>query len=213
MLFTIITNPAWIAAIAGVVMAIFAIPKFFLDILMVIDKNKHNNKLKPWLKMHNLKLFRRSTMKGVFKVAKRLSQEMKDEKYIPTLIAFIGRGGSIFGSLISYNLNNVPVFCVDRKYEENKVYPIFPITDIDIPQEYLQRVLIVAGEVHTGNTIDAYIEQFKTLNDQSDIRTCTFFKQKNCKKFINYVGIEEKDSILMPWQDKDFIRESTINLD
>ena len=163
--------------------------------------------------MHNLKLFRRSTMKGVFKVAKRLSQEMKDEKYIPTLIAFIGRGGSIFGSLISYNLNNVPVFCVDRKYEENKVYPIFPITDIDIPQEYLQRVLIVAGEVHTGNTIDAYIEQFKTLNDQSDIRTCTFFKQKNCKKFINYVGIEEKDSILMPWQDKDFIRESTINLD
>ena len=133
---------------------------------------------------------------------------MEKEQFFPTLIFFIGRGGAIFGSLISYNLKNKPIYCVDRKYDSDKVTTIFPI-DNNIPREFLESVLIVAGEAHSGDTINYIKKQFEALNSESTIKTCVFFKQKNCNQEIDYVGWEKENSVLMPWQNADFIREQS----
>lgn len=210
-----IIGPEWTAAIAAVITAIAALIGAIAkvgNLIIVVRKGKKKQVHKPLFSWFNLHFFRRSSMKRVSKEARRLAKMMEDDKFIPTLIFFIGRGGSIFGSLISYNLKNKPIFCVDRKYIGKKVISIFPINNINIPEEFLSKILIVAGEVHTGGTIEYYIEQFKAINSQSIIKTCVFFKQTSCKLNIDYIGRQGHDSVLMPWQDADFIRESTINL-
>ena len=210
-----IIGPEWIAAIAAMLTALAAIIGAIVkvgNLIIVVRKGKKKQVHKPLFSWFNLHFFRRSSMKRVSKEARRLAKMMEDDKFIPTLIFFIGRGGSIFGSLISYNLKNKPIFCVDRTYVGNKVTSIFPINNINIPEEFLSKILIVAGEVHTGGTIEYFIEQFKAINSQSIIKTCVFFKQTSCKLNIDYIGRQGHDSVLMPWQDADFIRESTINL-
>ena len=219
----IIINPTWILAMAAAVTACFTMLKFFLDVFMVYEK-KHENqehklsqgtsnpdehpKKKAWMELRNLKFYRRSSMRKVFREAKRLSSKMTEDGFNPTLIVFIGRGGSIFGSLISYNLKNVPIFCVDREYANHTVSTVFPINYI--PKKHLESILLVAGEAHSGVTINYFKELLENLNNQATIKTCVFFKQSCCDAHIDYVGYEEKDFVLMPWQDKTFLRQNLL---
>lgn len=215
MLLSFIIGPDWTSAIAAIVSAFAGVIGALVSIennIIVVKGNKKQGH-KPLFSWSNLTFWRRSSMRRVSKEARRLSKIMKEDEFFPTLIFFIGRGGAIFGSLISYNLANKPIYCVDRKYlDNNKVTSIFPI-DKNIPKEFLTSILIVAGEAHTGSTINYFKEQFESLYKEAIIKTCAFYKQKSCKLVIDYIGRQGKDSILMPWQDADFIRESTINLD
>ena len=231
-----IIGPEWIAAIAAMLTALAAIIGAIVkvgNLIIVVRKGKKKQVHKPLFSWFNLHFFRRSSMKRVSKEARRLAKMMEDDKFIPTLIFFIGRGGSMTDENHLFSVRPVHPSIVERaekalgeqipteaqavgkffrKYVGNKVTSIFPINNINIPEEFLSKILIVAGEVHTGGTIEYFIEQFKAINSQSIIKTCVFFKQTSCKLNIDYIGRQGHDSVLMPWQDADFIRESTINL-
>lgn len=231
MAFYLNLDPSWVSAISNTVIALGSVGSLYwarqnFKIKFLKDNNEHsdnlekeqdpyhdhNHKPNPFFSVDRFSLFRRSSMRKVSKKARSLSKRMKNDRFDPTLIFFIGRGGAIFGSLISYNLGNKPILCVDRQYIKHEVLSIIPIANMNIPTEYLERILIVAGEAHTGDTIEYFIKQFQALNI-SDIRTCVYYKQNCCKLNIDYIGRQGHDTVLMPWQDADFKRESMIKLE
>jgi probable phosphoglycerate mutase len=105
-----------------------------------------------------------------------LKDDLISRNYFPTLIIGIGRGGSITGALLSGSFGNVPIIVIDRVYEwkdrqRNESF----LEDIRITKN-LERVLIVAGELHSGNTMKKYTAYFNTLN-AGQIRTLAFLKE------------------------------------
>lgn len=148
------------------------------------------------------KLFpiRRLSWKFTEKAAKRITEELTADNLSPTLIVGIGRGGAIMGLLISGCLGHRPLVVIDRKYtwREGDRFDdmIFPV---DIPQNFLEKVLIVSGEVHSGNTMKLYYKHFKKRGAQS-IRRATLYYEKGATVNVEYKGLESsKKNILMPW--------------
>lgn len=135
-------------------------------------------------------------------------KRIKKDKFVPSIIIGIGRGGGIFGSLISYKLYHVPIFIVDREYDrktgDRKQNVLF---DFEIPAFYMDRILLVAGEAHLGTTLTCFENHLKNKG-AGVIKTCVFFKQTVCGKEIDYVCKEGEDKSIMPWQDNDYIRDS-----
>ena len=218
----------WITALSSAVVALAAVVALFINkrqfVIVSFDNDKAKGNAgvqnagrvkkagkgkKPWLTLLNFSIFRRSSMRRVFREAKNLANQMTHDDFVPTLIIFIGRGGSIFGSLISYNLKNAPIFCVDRKYEwgttKRKVESVF---NIEIPLPFLSKVLLVAGEAHSGGTMGYFCNKVKEMNPDAEIKTCVFYMEDVCQMKIDYVGLCGRDHVLLPWQDASFIRDS-----
>lgn len=148
----------------------------------------------------------RNAQKSAKEIAKRLLDVNSPEFYDPTLIVCIGRGGAIFGSMISYQLGELPILALDRKYNhfENgrltkTMYPF------RIPKAYLKQVLLVAGEAHTRKTLRIFTEKFLEMG-AGEIRNCVFYNQQLPEERldpnveIHYSGISRKRDYLMPWQ-------------
>ena len=156
------------------------------------------------------KLFpiRRLSWKFAEKTSKKIAEEMTADNFSPTLIVGIGRGGAVMGALISGVLGHRPLVVIDRKYmwkEGDRVDDmIFPI---NIPQNLLERVLLVSGEVHSGNTMKIYHKHFKELGAKL-IRRATLYYEKGATVKVEYKGLEStKKDILMPWMfTKQYIR-------
>lgn len=148
------------------------------------------------------------------KAAKRIAGQIRKDRLNPSIIVGIGRGGAIFGSLISYNLGNTPILMLDRKYswaegDQRKDDFYF---DISIPDEYLEQVFLVAGEIHTGKTMRMFYDHLKAKGAET-IRCCAFYRQnypagKKVAIAADYYGVSGESQPLMPWQDADFIRDS-----
>ena len=151
---------------------------------------------------------KRYSMRVVKKAAIDVVKQIKDSQFVPSIIIGIGRGGGIFGSFISYKLYHLPVFVVDREYDwktrKRKQNILF---DFEIPAFYMDKILLVAGEAHTGETITCF-ENYLRKNGAGVIKTCVFYKQTICSVKIDYFSKDGDNVSLMPWQDKDYIRDS-----
>ncbi len=164
----------------------------------------------PFLTFNDKSLFRQLTWGKAFKTAKEIAHKITNEDsndfYDPTLIVGIGRGGAVYGSLISYQLGERAILALERKYkhlvegrETTNVYPI------RIPKAFLKRVLLVAGESHTKETLKYFTNMLKGMG-AGEIRSCVFYKQllpegqmaSDVK--IHYFGVSKKKDYLMPWQ-------------
>lgn len=153
-----------------------------------------------WYFWEKLFPIRRLSWRFAERSAKRIAEELTADNFSPTLIIGIGRGGAIVGALISGCLGHRPLVVIDRKYtwREGDRFDdmIFPV---DIPQNFLERVLIVSGEVHSGNTMKLYYEHFKKLGARS-IQRATLYYEKGATVKVEYKGLElSKKNILMPW--------------
>ena len=146
----------------------------------------------------------RKIKKAVAKVVKQI----ENDHFVPSIIVGIGRGGGVFGSFLSYELCQVPVIIIDREYDwstrKRKQNVLF---DFDIPAYYLDKVLLVAGEVHTGNTMDCFEKQLRAKG-AGVIKTCVFYKQSGCTIAIDYQYDDGDGFPFMPWQTKGYIRDS-----
>ena len=111
--------------IFGFVLSI--IPSFFGKVIIIVlgkevdDGNKkqalHN---KPRFRWGGLAFFTRYQYHVARKAAKTIADKIKkSDDANPDLIVGIGRGGAIFGSLLSYRLENTPLLIVDRTYSWN----------------------------------------------------------------------------------------------
>ena len=172
----------------------------------------------PFLSINGKFLYRQFTWSKAFKTAEDIANKMLDvnssECYDPTLIVGIGRGGAVYGSLISYRLGELPILALERKYnhvengrETNTMYPV------RVPKAYLQRVLLVAGESHTKKTLKTFTEKLKEMG-AGEIRNCVFYKQilpedqMASDVEIHYFGVSRKKDYLMPWQTEQSLHPS-----
>lgn len=201
-----------IIAITGVIALIIKICEHFTllnrnTVKLSKDENIVNKGLLPKFSFGNILFYRRLTMKSALNAAKNVAKNVEASEFHPTIIIGIGRGGSIFGSLISYNLYHTPILSIDREYEwlekrHNKMLFAF-----DIPIHLTHRVLLVAGEAHTGGTMETFTKYLKSIGSR-EIKTCVFYKQSVCTQNIDFCGMEGENTILMPWQDAQSIRDS-----
>ena len=156
----------------------------------------------------NRKPIKRFSIKVVKTAVNDVVKQIENDHYVPSIIIGIGRGGGIWGSFVSYKLYHTPVFVVDREYDwktrERKLNILF---DFEIPAYYMDRILLVAGEAHTGETIKCF-EDYLKENGAGVIKTCVFYKQTVCRAKIDYCYEEGESTPLMPWQDKENIRDS-----
>ena len=184
---------------------------------------KNKRSVLPFITINGKSLFRQFTWSKAFETAKdiahRLTNEDSNDFYNPTLIVGIGRGGAVYGSLISYQLGELPILALERQYkhledgrETKNVYPI------RIPKAFLKRVLLVAGESHTKETLKYFTNMLKGMG-AGEIRNCVFYKQllpedqmaPDVK--IHYYGVSRKKDYLMPWQTETSLHPSESNED
>jgi probable phosphoglycerate mutase len=147
-----------------------------------------------WLKPYK-KVSWRQVAKGILK----LRDDLINTNYFPTLIIGIGRGGSVTGALLSGSFGNIPIIVIDRVYEwkdqqRNESF----LEDIRITKN-LERVLIVAGELHSGNTMKKYIAYFNSLN-AGQIKTLAFLKEPFPTFNPDfYYRVSSNGHIRLPW--------------
>ncbi len=172
----------------------------------------------PFLTIKGKSLFRQLTWDKAFKTADIIAKELLDVNsntfYDPTMIVGIGRGGAVYGSLLSYELGELPILALDRTYrhlddgrETKAMYPF------RIPKAYLKRVLLVAGESHTKKTLKIFTDKLIELG-AGEIRNCVFYKQilpetsdtPDIK--IHYYGVSKEKDYLMPWQTEQSLHPS-----
>lgn len=196
-----------IIGIVGTILGIASSVGYFYDKLTITSK-KNEIKGKPIFSLPFLYVFSKLTWKEAYKSAKEIASKIEQEDYKATVVIGIGRGGAIYGSLISYNLYQVPFIGIDRKYnwddDSRKEEILYPI---EIPNYLLRRVLLVAGESHTGKTMEVFVKYLKEIGADY-IKTCVFYKQIGCTRKIDFFGKYGQKFMLMPWQGKNFMRDS-----
>lgn len=174
------------------------------------DDVKNKRPVWSFFSINGKYLFRQFPWSKALETADAIAEELLDVNsntcYDPTMIVGIGRGGAIYGSLISYRLGELPILALDRTYnhlddgrETKTMYPF------RIPKAYLKRVLLVAGESHTKKTLKIFTKKLEELG-AGEIRNCVFYKQilqespEAADVKIHYFGVCRKKDYLLPWQ-------------
>ena len=160
-----------------------------------------------WYLYEKLVPVKRLSWRRAQKAALRMTEKMARDGFSPTLIVGIGRGGAIVEAMISGCLGHRPLIVIDRKYvwlEGRRIEDM--LLRLRFPLELLGKVLLVAGETHTGNTMRLYHNYFEEIGAK-EIRRASFYLQDGCTEPIEYVGLKHSKNLLMPWMfSKQYIR-------
>lgn len=143
----------------------------------------------------------------------KIKDKLISDQYIPTLIVGIGRGGAVVSALLSGCLGSIPIIVIERIYNwdtEGRKDEMM-LKDIDL-SKYNDKILLVAGELHTGNTAKMYKQYFKSIESKS-VKMYAFFKEKFPAFQPEYFSIEnDKADIQLPWMiTENYKRQSLIN--
>ncbi len=128
-----------------------------------------------WTIIKWLRPLKKISWRNVEKGIKQLKEDLIRSNYYPTLIVGIGRGGSIVGALLSGSLGNVPIVVIDRVYDWTEQGRKEGFCENIRITKNIQRVLLVSGELHSGNTAKKYIEYFRSMG-ADEIKMLTFRK-------------------------------------
>lgn len=141
--------------------------------------------------------------------AENIANKMLLEGFSPTVIVGIGRGGAIMGAMISGCLGHKPLIVIDRKYDWTKGRRMDDmILRLEFHPSLVKKVLLVAGEVHTGNTMRLYYDYFKDHKAKS-IKRAVLYNQLGGTEPIEYIGWEGTRDLQLPWMfSKNYIRDS-----
>ena len=152
---------------------------------------------------------RRLSWRSAQSAALRISDQMKQAGYDPTLVVGIGRGGAIMGALVSGCLGHRPLLVIDRKYmwmDGRRIDDM--VLHLQLPLALIDRVLLVAGEAHSGNTMRLYHNHFVQIGAAS-VRRAAYFVRKGCTEPIEYTGIRSERELRMPWMfTRNYVRDS-----
>lgn len=147
----------------------------------------------------------------VNKYTKKVIKKMGEDSYVPDAIVGIGRGGAIFGALLSGNVKveegknrNIMLLGVDRIYDwssgarvevENRMVDFTPLKGM--------KVLLVACDVTSGNTMISYKEKL-LLAAVSEVKTGCLIEFKTSTFTTDYPGKKVSTSYRMPWMYKGY---------
>ena len=145
----------------------------------------------------------------VQKAVLRITDRMTGDDFSPSLIIGIGRGGAIMGAMISGALGHRPLIVIDRKYDwkdGRRVDDLVQRLKINIG---LDKVLLVAGEVHSGNTMRLYYNYFQELGAK-EIRRATLYYEIGSTEPVEYIGLSSsRKMIRLPWMFTDKYRRNS----
>ncbi len=165
-----------------------------------------------WINQNRKRIRGKVSWKQVEKGVIQLKEDLIKANYYPTLIVGIGRGGSIIGALLSGTLGNIPIIVIDRVYDWTyKERKDGFCENIKISKN-IDRVLLVAGELHTGNTAKKYTEYFEKMGAK-EIKMLTFMTESFPPFKPDYFYLQSDEKYLrFPWMlTKDYKRDSKIN--
>ncbi len=143
--------------------------------------------------------YKKIDWKTVEKDVMKLKEDLITKNYMPTLIVGVGRGGSIVGALLSGCLGHVPLLVIDRVYDwKNNIRRERLFEQINLSSN-LDKILLVAGELHTGGTAKTYIEYFNKIGARQ-IKYLSFTKDHFPAFNPDFYYIETKNpDIRLPW--------------
>lgn len=160
--------------------------------------------MQAWMSLKTL------SWKEVEKYSKKVIKEISQDEYIPDVIVAIGRGGSVFGAMLSGNISssqkhrNIPIIGYDRIYEwengnriekQNRMVDFRPLTN--------KKVLLVAGDILTGGTMKFVMNLVSEAN-VSEIKTACLVKGITSALQPDYYGKEIPADFKMPWMFKGY---------
>lgn len=137
-------------------------------------------------------------------------KQIQTDNFYPDMIVTIGRGGAIVGATISGNLHhnrgnsvkdceNIPILGCDRIYEWNNGQRIEVGNDmVDYSPLRHKKVLLVAGDVLTGGTMECFLEQVRKVKP-TIVKTACLVKGVTAFIAPDYVGKVIPGDFKMPW--------------
>ena len=147
-------------------------------------------------------IFGKITWNQTLKVIKKIIKNMESDNYEPEIIICGGRGGSILGSLISWNhtKNLIPIELVDFNYTKKDQKTNINIRN-SINEEHIRnkKVLICVGVMQTGDTIDKLFEYIENLKPREIKTACIFATQDKPIRTVDYKGKHIKNKKKFAW--------------
>lgn len=155
----------------------------------------------------------------VDKLSRAVIRDIANSGFDPDVIVAIGRGGAVFGSILSGNLSgnetrpkksNVPILGVDRMYAwdggqrteiQNNLVELSPLAN--------RRVLLVAGDILSGGTMKFHVQELNKVG-VGEVRTACLVKGTSTTLHPDFFGKEIPADFRMPWMYKKFgyVRDS-----
>jgi probable phosphoglycerate mutase len=145
---------------------------------------------------------------------KDLRQQILNSNYMPTLLVGIGRGGAIMSALLSGNLSNerhIPFIALERKYEnKNGMRDAYLFDDVSFTQD-LDRVLLVAGDIVTGETAQVFTD-FLIQQGTKEIKFLAYVMVSSTNKKPDYFySKSDSTDFKFPWMfSNEYKRDSRI---
>lgn len=152
-----------------------------------------------WFIADRLRCRQRLSWRYAQAAARRMVAEMNADGFAPDLIVGIGRGGAIMGAFVSGLFGHRPLIVIDREYDWVQGRRNDSIMDGFSIDRGLDRVLLIAGEVHHGNTMRLYYDYLNNRGAK-EVRRATLCFENGSTEPVEYKGhTTSNKNLRMPW--------------
>ena len=150
----------------------------------------------------------RSVEKGILLIRRRI----KEIGWDPDIVIGLGVGGAVVGAMLAGSLGRKRIVGIDRRYKWVKgARKAF----VDIPTDLVlnpppRKVILVTGEIYTGETIKTAIDYVKSkLN--CELKTAAMYVSENSDYYPDFYAYLIEKRINPPWRLKGYPRDSKID--
>lgn len=109
-------------------------------------------------------------------------------------------------------MKNLPIALLDRKFSWDKhrrEYVQSEFTDVHLGSA-CQKVLVVVGEVYSGQTMVECIKRLERALEGKEVKTCTLVKSKTATCEIDYYAFQVEKLVRPAWViTSDYVRYET----
>lgn len=131
---------------------------------------------------------------------KKIAKNMSIDGFHPEIVVMYGRGGAIFGGLLAGNIGNLPVVSIDREVLDSEGTTETRLIHTNALANVKNRkVLMVTGEVATGNQLAAALRAVKK-SQPSELKSASYYVVETSSTYPNYYYRETKSIIDVPWR-------------
>ena len=132
---------------------------------------------------------------------RRVIRELNADHFHPDLILAIGRSGAIYGGLLAGNLGNLPMAILDRHLVWDRAareYVADHSSEIRLSDD-CRTVLVVVGEVYSGQSLSVSLERIAPILKGRDVRTASLVRSRSSNVRLDYVGYEVDRAVKPAW--------------
>ena len=148
--------------------------------------------------------------KGVLEIRRKI----KECGWEPDIVIGLGVGGSVVGAMLAGCLGRKKFIAIDRRYKWEKG---LRKTFVDIPSDLKlepspQKVLLVTGEIYSGETIKKAIDYIESkIKSNSRLKTAAMYVSENSDYFPDFYAYLIEKRVKPPWRLKGYPRDSKID--